>query len=321
MSDAPLQYFPVSPKPFEFQAGLRAIKSGGKPEDKIFQIDNEWQAYRRAKMTARAERLDKYVCRYQLSPAAESYATLYLLNQLRREYPEHFELTRSETSASIHCRLSGDRLHFDQSLQLIDNDEYQNALDALCCQVQEDLAIVEWREQKDFISHLHLCLPNHWAAEEKIGRSFIDAHLPVPEMEKINQQAPRLVETLIRKGPFERFTWGVSTDRRLNHHPTAPKGIDRTEWQGRRFDPDNPELYLRIERQTTIGLPKVSAFIFTIRTYHRAVDALTREELTILKRAVQTMPESVKAYKGLVKQDEEICRHLDRLLTKRLRVV
>ena len=181
--------------------------------------------------------------------------------------------------------------------------------------MQEDIAIIERPEQIDFISYLHLCLPNHWAAEDKIGQSFIDVHAPVPEMDNINQQASKLIESLIHKGSYERFTWGIATDMRLNHHPITPGGIEHDEWQGRKFNPDKPVLYLRIERQTTTGLPEVSAFIFTIRTYHRAVKNLTRDELSILKHAILTMPDTVKAYKGLHKQSDDICEYLDQLLS------
>ena len=314
MIGAPLQYFPVSSNPFEFKTGLRAIKPGNNTEDKIFQIDNEWWQYRHAKMTARAERLDKYVCSHQLSPATESHAILYILNQISREYSENFQLSTSQNNVILHCYLSGEQLYFDRSLQLINNNNYHDALDALCCQVQEDIAIVERRKQKDFISYLHLCLPSHWAAKDKIGQSFIDAHRPVPEMDKIYQQAPKLIETLIHRGSFERFTWGIATDKRLNHHPIAPDGVEKAEWQGRKFDLDIPVLYLRIERQTTTGLPEVDAFIFTIRTYHRTVKELTRDELTNLKHAILTMPDTVKVYKGLHRQNEEICGYLDLLL-------
>ncbi|MEJ2574700.1 MAG: DUF3445 domain-containing protein [Gammaproteobacteria bacterium] len=314
MIGTPLQYFPVSSNSFEFKTGLRAIAPDHNPGNKIFQIDTQWQQYRQAKMAARAERLEKYVCSHQLSPATESCATLCILNQLQREHPEQFELSYSRNNVRLHCRLSGEQLDFDQSLQLINNNKYQSALDALCCQVQEDIAIVERCKQKDFISYLHLCLPNHWAAEDKIGQSFIEAHLPVPEMDKINQQAPRILDTLTHKGPFERFTWGIATDKRLNHHPKAPDGFAQTEWQGRKFDADKLALYLRIERQTTIGLPEVEAFMFTIRTYHRKVRNLASDELTILKHAILTMPDTVKAYKGLHRQSEEICEYLDRLL-------
>ena len=309
-----MQYFPVSANSFEFKPGLRAIKPGNNANDIIFQIDNEWQQYRRAKMAARAERLDKYVCSHQPGPAVESCATQYIANLLTSEHPEQFELTYSQNNIILHCRLTGEQLHFDQSLQLINNSDYQSALDALCCQVQEDVAIVERHKQRDFISYLHLCLPNHWAAENKIGQSFIDAHLPVPEMDKINQQSSKLIDALIHRGAFERFTWGIATDNRLNHHPIAPTGIEQAEWQGRNFDSDKPELYLRIERQTTTGLPEVGAFIFNIRTYHRPVKELARDELTILKHAILTMPDSVKTYKGLHRQHEEICGYMDLLL-------
>ena len=94
MVNAPLQYFPVSSNPFEFRTGLRVISPGNKTADKIFQVDTEWQRYRQAKMTARAERLDKYVCSHQLSPATESHATSFILNQLTHEYPEQFVFTK-----------------------------------------------------------------------------------------------------------------------------------------------------------------------------------------------------------------------------------
>jgi hypothetical protein len=41
---------------------------------------------------------------------------------------------------------------------------------------------------------------------------------------------------------------------------------------------------------------------------------LASDELTILKHAILTMPDTVKAYKGLHRQSEEICEYLDRLL-------
>ena len=312
---SPLQYFPISSKPFEFRTGLRVIKPGSNAKDIIFQIDTEWQRYRQAKMTSCTERLDKYVCSHHLSSAAESHATSYILNQLTHEYLEHFVFTDLQNGATLHCRLSGEQLQFDQSLQLINNNRYQNALDALCSHVQEDIATIERPKQEDFISYLHLCLPNHWAAEDKIGQSFIDVHAPVPEMDNINQQASKLIESLIHKGSYERFTWGIATDMRLNHHPITPGGIEHDEWQGRKFNPDKPVLYLRIERQTNTGLPEVSAFIFTIRTYHRAVKNLTRDELSILKHAILTMPDTVKAYKGLHKQSDDICEYLDQLLS------
>lgn len=267
-------------------------------------------------MASRAERLDKYVCGYKLSPETASRTARYILNQLTREHPKQFVLIHSPNNIILHCQLSDEQLRFDHSLQLINNNKYQNALDALCCQVQEDIAIVEQRKQNNIISYLHLCLPNHWAAEDKIGQSFIDAHFPVPGIDKINQQAPKLIEALIHKGSFERFTWGIAMDRRLNHHPMAPDGIEKTEWRGRKFDPVKPELNLRIERQTTTGLPEVSAFIFTIRTYHRSVKNLTSDELTILKHAVLTMPDTIKTYKGLHRQSEEICGYLDLLLAQ-----
>jgi hypothetical protein len=316
---APLNYFPIQNGPFEFRAGLRALKpEPASAAERIFQIDKQWSHYRAEKLAARRERLDKYLCQHQLTPAVAARATLYLINQLRREYPHCFELAQQHARTTLRCQLSGETLHFDSQLELIEcegqpSPPYAHALDALCCQMQEDLAIIEINNGADAITFLHLCLPNYWAAADKIGHSFSNAHMPVPGMEKISRQAGALLTTLMQRGPFERFTWGITTDPRLNHHPEPPPGIAADEWRGRHFDPQQPQLWLRIERQITIALPEVNSLIFTIRTYLRDTKTLNTTELQPLINAIETMPDEVSGYKGIAAQREEIMEYLRHL--------
>jgi hypothetical protein len=299
-------YFPISAKPFEFTAGLKALpKSPSDARQRVLQIDRNWSHYRAAKRQSRAECLRKYVCCQGGGEAAISATVLCLLQHLSGDYPSLFHLETGPQEARLECRLSGETLIFDQQLRLqatvnaADAPPYVDAIDALCCQIQEDIAVVELVGGVDAITYLHLCLPNHWAAAEKIGRSFVAAHGPVPAMRRISQQAPRLIATLAHKGPYERFTWGLATDSRLNHHPEPPSGWPSAAWQGRRFDPNAAELYLRIERQVTVPLVHTPAFLFTIRTYLRDVATLTGEECARLSFALQTMPAEVAVYKGL----------------------
>jgi hypothetical protein len=109
----------------------------------------------------------------------------------------------------------------------------------------------------------------------------------------------KMLESLVQKGPFTRFAWGIATDNRLNHHPIAPPDWDAKDWQGRTIGLHNPELYVRVERQNLIGLSAVNAFIFTIRTYFYPVADLTRMEQKALLGAVESMSEKALAYKGL----------------------
>lgn len=321
----PVAYFPVSHKPFEFKAGLKRLPAqpvNGEPGSYVFQVDSQWPRYRHVKLASRREELDKYVCEQGLSESAASRVTAFMLRQLGREYGHYFQLSATDKDiATLQCRLSGETLVFDDELKLRSAEgsdvtpAYRNSLDALCCQIQEDLAITECANHGDFITYLHLCLPNYWAAQDKIGRSFVDAHRPVPAMDRITAQAGNLTATLMRGGPFERFTWGLTSDARLNHHPRAAPGWDAGAWHGRVFDADHPELYLRTERQVTIGLPDAHAFAFTIRTYLRDVRELNTEELQRLVFAIDTMPAEVLSYKGLAGQKEAITAWLNELAT------
>lgn len=311
-----LEYFPVQGGPFEFKPSLRALQpEPSAATERLLQIDTEWPHYRAEKLAARRERLDKYLCQHQLTPAVASRAVLHLIQQLRREYPDYFALEQQGERATLHCHLSGERLHFDSQLELSGCEgepapRYASALDALCCQIQEDIAITGIEQGQDTITFLHLCLPNYWSAEEKIGHSFLNAHMPVPGMERINRQAGALLTTLMQRGPFERFTWGLTSDTRLNHHPEAPPGIAADEWRGRRFDPQQPQLWLRIERQVTVALPEVQSFLFTIRTYLRDVRSLDAMELKRLMDAINTMPAEIRHYKGIATQQGEIVEYL-----------
>lgn len=318
-----VDYFPIQSGPFEFKPGLRALKpEPSAATERLLQIDTEWPHYRAEKLAARRERLDKYLCQHQLTPTAASCATRYLIHQLRCEYPDYFELEQQDERATLHCHLSGERLHFDSQLALTGCESevvprYAHALDALCCQIQEDLAITGIKDGQDAITLLHLCLPNYWSAEEKIGHSFLNVHMPVPGMERINRQSGALLTTLMQRGPFERFTWGLTSDTRLNHHPEAPPGIAAAEWRGRCFDPQQPQLWLRIERQITIALPEVNSFIFTIRTYLRDVKSLTVMELNRLMDAINTMPVEIQHYKGIAAHRGEITEYLRQCINTR----
>lgn len=315
----PLSYFPVSRRPFEFTAGLRRLPvTAVAAADQIFQFDHEWPRYRAAKLTSRAERFDKYVCAAPGHAGVHAHVARFLLETLCREHGALFQRRDDGATTRLHCRLSGETLRFDADLALIGVDnpapgDYRDALDALLCQIPDDLAVTTLNDDGDAITYLHLCLPNYWAAEDKIGQSFVAAHAPVPAMDKINQQSPPLLQALVRRGPFERFTWGLTSDDRLNHHPAPPPGVDASHWRGRRFDPAQPSLFLRVERQVTLGLPAVRAFVFTIRTYHYDVRDFDAERVQRLIANIETMPAAVLVYKGLGDDKDAILSWLRQL--------
>ena len=302
-------YFPLQKGRYEVTAGLYPLGTdfGNGHDDKlIFQIDANFPRYREEKITARKERLEKYYCAGTLAPDKKSYITHFIINRLCQEHPTLFRIQVWNNHHHLLCRLTDDRLKFDPDFILLsplpDSNGYVDSLDGLAMQVQEDIALVEIPDNgHDRITALHLCFPNHWSAEDKIGQSFLDSHAPVPGMAKINQQADKLLTSLLHRGPFVRFAWGLATDDRLNHHPVSPDSANTELWHGRCFDPTNPELYLRVERQVIQGFPVINTLLFTIRTYFYDVAILKRvpEKRRALQSALQSMSAATLHYKGL----------------------
>lgn len=311
-------YFPLENGLYEVKPGLHKFPhdfGNGLADRQLFQFDHTYARYRAEKLAARAERLGKYYCHQGFEQAASSQICRFISHRMVEEQPDKFRLEQRGTALILHCLVSRDTLTFDAGYRLTDTKtestvtpDYIDGLDALACQCHEDLAVVQVREDGlGQVTALHLCLPNHWAAEEKIGRSFLHVHKPVPGMSRMNLNVAQLTQAMIHKGPFVRFAWGIATDARLNHHPLPPAGIDLENWQGRAFNPAEPQLYLRVERQTIHGFPTVDSSLFTIRTYLYDIDSeVTGEYRARLVEAIESMPTDSAHYKGLDENRVEI---------------
>ncbi len=334
ISSDPAHYFPIRAGRYEIGAGLYRLDTdfgNGSKDSKLFQLDGKWPHYREQKMRARRERLDKYVCESIRQEGVIRAAVDFFMQRLPLEYPDYFSLqAQKEREWCLHCALSGEILCFDSANPYLYTDvraptgkcpdpAYASALDALACQIQEDLAVVEVASgDKDRVAALHLCYPNHWAAQDKIERSFAEIHAPVPGFDKIAKQSGPLLTHLLANGPYVRFAWGLASDMRLNHHPQPPEEYeDAQAWQGRGFRPDRPQLYLRIERQVLVGLAGTEALLFMIRTYFEDVAEFDVSRIDGLCSAIESMDGDTLRYKGIGSQRDEI---LDWLGQRRLSV-
>ncbi|MFQ5938105.1 MAG: heme-dependent oxidative N-demethylase subunit alpha family protein [Acidiferrobacterales bacterium] len=311
-----VSYFPLTSGRYEVKVGLHTFGmdfGNGGADRKLFQIDENFAHYRQAKLAARSERLSKYyqLHRYSLSVAREIAS--FVAQQLAQEHPDFFVrecLTRDRTA--LHCSLTSEVLVFDSDMKLIEstgkvNPPYASSFDALACQVQEDLAVMRLSSH-DWLSAAHICFPNHWGAEAKIGCGFADIHRPVPGIERISANARLLVTAMVNQGPYVRFVWGLATDTRLNHHPDPPPGFCERQWNGRLFDTSQPQLWLRVERQASWGFPGVTAALFTIRTYLMDCHTIKNDpgKRSKLISAIDSMGPEALHYKGMVHNRENI---------------
>lgn len=304
-------YFPLANGRYEVKPGLMPLGmdlGNGEDDRRVFQLDGSFADYRRVKLQARAERLEKYyqICNY--SPNLAAAVVRWMVDRLSREYPQCFSQSTTDDGFTLDCDLTGERLCFSSqgALQAVEScrgvPAYGSALDALANQVQEDLTVIcRAPDGNQWLSAVHLCFPNHWSAEEKVGKDFATIHAPVAGMEKMNQRSAAIVHTMVTCAPMVRFAWGLSTDTRLNHHPEPPPGVAEADWQGRQFDLHHPRLFLRIERQVIWGLPEQDGAIFTIRTYFRDCQRIKQDRglRSSLISALESMTPESLVYKGL----------------------
>jgi dimethylamine monooxygenase subunit A len=276
-------------------------------------LDSEFARYRANKAACRAERFGKYVCHQDFDPQTAEAAVRLMVNRAATEYPEHY--TRETTDAGptiLHSHLTNEQIPLDANARLASPvADYRDAFDALCCQVQEDIAIVRRTpDGADKVVALHLCSPSFWGAEEKIGQNFIVTHAPVPAFGKVAAAATALVDSCIRRGPFVRFTWGIAFSDRLNQHPEPPPGLPNALEQRADFDPTNDPLWFRIERQVLWGLPEVDAFLFTIRVflYDARETAAHPENGPALRAALTSMSPEARRYKGLTEVFDRVMK-------------
>ena len=308
-ADRAARYFPPRTGKYELTPGLFAFGAdfgNGMADQRLFQLDTDFSHYHENKLRARAESLRKYVLTDTVPRNVAGRLTRFVSERLAIEYPDYFVHDAEPGGHRLHCRLTGDLLQFDQQWELrrastpVIGPAYLNALDALACQLQEDFAIMTLDAQgRHRLAGVHLCAPNHWNPADKIGANLEHLHQPVPHFAQANRNPGRLAHTMVHKGPYVRFAWGLATDTRLNHHPDAPQHQDAQQWAGRHFGQNLTGVYLRVERQVIWGFPQQQAALFTIRTGFQELASLQAPERMALAQALRNMHADSAGYKGL----------------------
>lgn len=289
-------YLPFLSGRYSTSPDLKLSSQSSSPVDKqFFQIDREYPLYFRNKKDCCAEDIGKYyLCAQEHTPTMR-VTNQFILDSLLQQHKQVFSFNNNTLSN----HLTGETIVFEDNLLNVQDSLYLTAFDALCQQVQEDVAVVQLTPSSDYLMAIHLTAPNHWSPAEKIGRPFDEVHEPVADMEETIKHYRKILDALVRKQqPFTRFAWGMATDDRLNHHPCPPPGVDNSEWQGRAPQAED-EIFVRVERQNILGFAQHNAFIFTIRTYHYAVSSLTPSQQQRLWQAVSSMSPASLKYKGL----------------------
>jgi hypothetical protein len=170
---------------------------------------------------------------------------------------------------------------------------------ALGDSVQEDLLLLDALNPQVPLIAGHLCFPNAWSLEDKLGRSFLELHAPVPGFAAtLGPPSLKLLERLKPERPVFRLNWAVKATAQLDLS---------TRWSAWEAEQKaqvtaanaGARCFLRVERQTLSRLPGSGAILFTLHTYVQAMETLRPDQLQRLRGVLQTCPAEMLAYKGI----------------------
>ena len=151
-----------------------------------------------------------------------------------------------------------------------------------------------------------VCFPSSWRLSEKIGRPIEFIHDVVPGLNaSIGPAIHKFLAGLKPGLAWLRSNWGLSRSPKLNQHPDrALPRLDATV----RLD----EVWLRVEHQALVALPKSGGILFGIRIETQPLVVVKADAVLAqrLAHALRTMPEPMSAYKGIASAREKILEML-----------
>ena len=135
-----------------------------------------------------------------------------------------------------------------------------------------------------------LCFPNRWKLPEKIGKTLIETHAPVPEYAStVGTTVDRFLARLRPLRFYTRRNWGLASVPDLHlPNPVAPVN-----------PATDTNFYLRIETQGFLKLPQTEAVVFSIRTHVTAWADVPADIRTAILDAAHQLSAPWKTYKSI----------------------
>ena len=298
----PFEFYAAVQSPFRMQPGLRRLAPG---QPQLTPLAPGSRAQREKLAVLSAFPAHALVCRagFDETPALHALAA-----HAAAEHPAAFTWDGQDASApQLGIAVANDEVQPLASGAFGLGDELTRCLHGLpagwrlagllCLTFLEDFAVVDGASAS--IPWIAVCLPSHWAPEDKVGRHFAEVHEPVADNAVLLRAGEHLMRIVCAPERWERFVWNVSRHPRLNAHPAL---ADPAPWSADAFaNAAAPRAWFRSERQTFIPLPKQLQAVFTIAVdvlpLAQAIDSPARAQR--LHDAVASMSEAVLAYRSL----------------------
>jgi hypothetical protein len=174
---------------------------------------------------------------------------------------------------------------------------------------EEDFAVLDGTDGT--IPWLCVCLPSHWAPEDKLGLDFATLHGPVADNAALVSASSQLVALVTAGDCWERQVWTITPSSRFDQHPRRHA---RNPWPSM-DDPDAfaAQCWLRAERQVFFPVGQgTRQAVFTIRVMLEPLTEAVQEpsQARRLHDALASMSQAVLAYKNLTAARAPLLRWL-----------
>ncbi len=257
-----MTYFPVDARGIKMNVGLRSLDLA-----EWFEFDDSRHDELLDKLELLAQRRSDVLAMHAsgIEPAFELWELA--LENFAEFHGERFHV------AANHL---GQKTVFDHEInQSVSPVDFVNPLEALARLLQEDICIMVRSDEGWVLAGAVLCAPSRWRLLEKMGKTMLGIHEPVPGYAReIGGAVDFTMDRMTVERPVYRFNWTLVDDSAL-FQPEVKLRDD--------LDEDNiaDDVYFRVERQTLRRLPRTDAIIFTIRSYVHPV-----------RHIVDTVPEA-----------------------------
>ena len=292
----PFDFSAVS-APFRMQPGLRRIDNGSA---QLTPNRIGAKALREKLAVLSAHRSQALLCEQGFDPMP---ALRTLCAQAVAEHPIQFDWDGAERFRvrRFDCGVDGSVVSGDgpadirACLESLPADWRLAGLLALA--FAEDFAVIDGATAR--IPWLAVCLPSHWAPEEKVGRHFTEVHAPVADNRLIVGAADHLARLVTGTERWERFVWTITRHPRLHAHPAR---LDPAPWPAdASADAIAAAAFFRTEHQTFVPVPGAQQAVFTIHVQIAPLaQAIATAEQAVQQRdALASMSPAVLRYRSL----------------------
>jgi hypothetical protein len=178
---------------------------------------------------------------------------------------------------------------------------------------EEDFAVLDGTTGT--LPWLCVCVPSHWAPEDKLGLDFAALHGPVADHGALLAASQQLVGLVTAGECWERYVWTIGPSARYDQHP---RRHTRAPWP----DVADPQAFaqqcwLRAERQTFFPIGQgTRQAVFTIRVMVQplAQSIRTPAQARRMRDSLASMSQAVIDYKNLAAARECLLPWLDSML-------